>query len=41
MTPHKANYGYNYDIIITKLTDIEAPMAIIMVDSLIEIQKNL
>jgi hypothetical protein len=37
ITPYKANYGYNYDITITKPTNIEAPMAIIMVDSFIEI----
>jgi len=41
MTPHKANYGYDYDITTTKPTDTEAPMATIMVDSLTEIQKNL
>jgi hypothetical protein len=41
ITPHKANYGYNYNIITTKPTNIEAPIATIMVDSLIEIQKHL
>jgi hypothetical protein len=37
MILYKANYGYDYDITTIKLTNIEAPMAIIMVDSLIEI----
>lgn len=38
MTPHKANYGYGYDITTTNPTDTEAPMATIMVDSLTEVQ---